>query len=201
MALNLSLSYVERNDNKLLTITDTTSDWGTGGNISVGDVTTMTLAIDITTSDGTILSCSPINVVTLLGLDGTSVQSDLVIPINAASLIVDGTPLGTSLDELPDGIWDFTYTVTSSFPLTTAVLNDTDFIYGVVKADVYKLLRKMNNSYEWDGCMNEGVLNVIFAKTYLDGINVSDISARRTAVTDQLYTLERIILNIETYDI
>jgi hypothetical protein len=201
MALTLSLSYTERNDNKVLTITDTTSNWSTGGNIDVNDVTTMTLAIDITTSNGTVTSYDTINVVTLLGLGGGSVQSDLVVPITAASLKVAGIPLGTVLDELPDGIWDITYAVASTVPVSSAVLVEEHLVDGVVRTAVYKLLRKMNNAYEWDECMDEGVLNVIFAKTYLDAMNILDVGARRTAVTDQLYTLERIITNIESYDI
>jgi len=196
MALTLDLSYVERNDNLVLTMSDITSNWGVAGNINVGDVTTMTLEIDITISDGTTTSYDPIDVVTLLGLGVGSVQADLVIPITAASLPVSGVDLGTTSDELPDGIWDITYTVNAETPLIEAVLID-----GVVRTATYAFLRKMNNSYEWDGCVDEGVLNVIFAKTYLDAINILDVSARRTAVTDQLYTLERILINIETYDI
>jgi hypothetical protein len=201
MALTLSLSYTERNDNKILTITDTTSNWGVGGNIGVGDVTTMTLNIDVTTSNGTSTAYDPINVITLLSLGVGSVQADLVIPITAVSLKVGGVALGTVADDLPDGIWGFTYVVASTVPVTSAILLDEHLIDGVVRTQVYELLRKMNNAYEWDGCMDEGVLNVIFAKTYLDAMNVLDVSARRTAVTDQLYTLERIITNIESYDI
>lgn len=200
MALTLALSFVERNDNKVLTITDVTTDWG-GGNIDVGDVTTMTLAIDITTSDGTVTSYDIIDVVTLLSLGPGSVQADLVIPITAALLTVSAVPLGTADDELPDGIWDVVYTVTSTVPVSSATVTETELIYGVVKEDVYKLLRKMNNAYEWDECMDEGVLNTIFAKTYLDALNVLDVSARRTAATDQLYTLERILINLDSYDI
>jgi hypothetical protein len=201
MALTLSVSYVERNDNKVLTITDTTSNWGVGGNIGVGDVTTMTLAIDITISDGTITSYDTIDLITFLGLTGASTQADLVIPITPVDLMVAGVPLGTTDDVLPDGIWDITYLVESTVPVTSVVLADSSFVQGVVRSEVYSLLRKMNNAYEWDGCMDEGVLNTIFAKTYLDAINVLDVDARRTAITDQLYTLERIIINLESYDL
>ncbi len=200
MALTLALSFVERNDNKVLTITDVTTNWG-GANIAVANVTTMTLAIDITTSDGTLTSYDTIDVITLLGLDGSSVQADLVIPITAALLTVSAVPIGTTDDVLPDGIWDVTYNVASTAPVSTATVVETELIYGNVKEDVYKLLRKMNNAYEWDECMDEGVLNTIFAKTYLDALNVLDISARRTAATDQLYTLERILINLDSYDI
>lgn len=201
MALTLSVSYVERNDNKVLTITDTTSNWGVGGNIGVGDVTTMTLAIDITISDGTITSYDTIDLITFLGLTGASTQADLVIPITPVDLMVAGVPLGTTDDVLPDGIWDITYLVESTVPVTSVVLADSSFVQGVVRSEVYSLLRKMNNAYEWDGCMDEGVLNTIFAKTYLDAINVLNVDARRTAITDQLYTLERIIINLESYDL
>src|SRR4030042_4649058 len=152
MALTLSVSYVERNDNKVLTITDTTSNWGIGGNIDVGDVTTMTLAIDITISDGTITSYDTIDLIAFLGLTGASTQADLVIPITPVDLTVAGIPLGTADDVLPDGIWDITYLVESTVPVTSTVLADSSFVQGVVRSEVYSLLRKMNNAYEWDGC-------------------------------------------------
>jgi len=39
MALTPTLSFTVRNDNKLLTINDTTVDYGIGGNINVTDIT------------------------------------------------------------------------------------------------------------------------------------------------------------------
>ena len=42
MAVTLDLTYVERNDNKLLTLTDVSEDWGTP---AVSAITTLTLDI------------------------------------------------------------------------------------------------------------------------------------------------------------
>jgi hypothetical protein len=80
MALNLSLSYSERNDNKVLTLTDTTADWGTGGNITVAAITSLTLDVTIVTSDGTETECDQIDLVDEFG--PLTTQANLVFPLN-----------------------------------------------------------------------------------------------------------------------
>jgi len=201
MAVTLSLSYEERNDNKVYTFTDTSTGWGVGGNINPDGISILTLDISITDSSGDITVYDTINLVIELGLGPASTQDDLVFELNATHLTVAGVPYGTSDDILPDGVWDITYTIDGVLPGNSADLQETILVYGVVRSSIYKLLRQMNTSYECEGCIDEGVLNIIFAKTYLDAMQVAELPARRTAVIEQLYTLERILLNISSYDI
>ena len=201
MAVTLSLSYEERNDNKVFTFTDTSANWGVGGNINPDGISTLTLDIQVTDSSGTITSYDQINLVTELGLGPASTQADLVFELNATHLAEAGIPYGTVDDVLPDGVWQVTYLLTGVLPDSTSAMQETILVYGNVRNSVYKLLRQMNTSYECEGCIDEGVLNVIFAKTYLDAIQVAELPTRTTAVVEQLYTLERILLNISKYDI
>ena len=83
MALTLTYNVTERNDNQLLTITDTTSTitgWGIGTNPAVTDIASLsnqlTLDITITTSDGTEIAYNTINLYDTFGPFST--QSDLV---------------------------------------------------------------------------------------------------------------------------
>lgn len=201
MAVTLSLSYEERNDNKVFTFTDTSDDWGVGGNINPDGISTLTLDIRITDSSGTITAYDQIDLVSELGLGPASTQADLVFELNATHLTTLGTAYGTADDVLPDGVWQITYLLTGVIPFSSSAMQETILVYGNVRNAVYKLLRQMNTAYECDGCIDEGVLNVIFAKTYLDAMQVAELPARATAVVEQLYTLERILLNISKYDI
>lgn len=201
MAVTLSLSYEERNDNKVFTFTDTSDNWGVGGNINPDGISTLTLDIRITDSSGTITAYDQIDLVSELGLGPASTQADLVFELNATHLTTLGTAYGTADDVLPDGVWQITYLLTGVIPGSSSAMQETILVYGNVRNAVYKLLRQMNAAYECDGCIDEGVLNVIFAKTYLDAMQVAELPARATAVVEQLYTLERILLNISKYDI
>ena len=57
----------------------------------------------------------------------------------------------------------------------------------------------MGTTYECDSVIKDGILLAIFTKTYLDSMSLMDLSARETLVLNQLYTLERLLLNISSY--
>lgn len=198
MALSPTLSYEERNDNKLLTFTDTTVDWGSGGNINVVDVTALTLDITITTSNGTSTTYDQIDLVDLFG-DGVApefdTQADMVFEIDASILMVNSVAMGTSDDELPDGLWDITYVVNTS----AGTFEDTILVDGRVRVAVYELLRALPTIYNCTECKSKTILDAIYAKALLDVIRSNAYIAKTEEILTILYTLERIITNGSNY--
>ena len=73
-------------------------------------------------------------------------------------------------------------------------------IVGQVREDVYYLLRAMATTYECTGCISDGILLAIFTKTYLDSIEYVDLDARKSSALNQIYTLQRLLINIPTYE-
>ena len=67
MALTPTLSFTVRNDNKLLTIADTTVDYNIGGNIAVADITALTLDVEVVTSNNISTVYDTINLFSLFG--------------------------------------------------------------------------------------------------------------------------------------
>ena len=209
MALVLDFSIVERNDNKLLTITDTSgvynaitnpTGWGApnltvAGITSVAGAQSLELDITITISDGTTTIYDTIDLHSVIAAHVD--LTDLVFPLDCSDLKVATIAIGTSDDEFPDGIYEITY---SSNGVATSHTN-VEIVYGKVKNATYELLRQMNTSYEYEGYIDDGAVLAVFAKTYLDSILTNDPSARETAVLDQLYTLERLLINESTYEI
>lgn len=211
MALVLDFSVLERNDNKLLTITDTAgtyhavdnpTGWG-APNLTVPGITdiagaqSLTLDITITTSDGTQTVYDTIDCHSLMAhhVDVT----DLVFALDCSDLIdsVGGTALGTADDEFPDGIYSIVYTSDGAATAHTNV----EIIYGKVKNATYELLRQMNTSYEYESYIDDDAILAIFAKTYLDAILTNDPITRETSVLGELYTLERLLINESTYEV
>jgi hypothetical protein len=211
MAFTLAFSVTERNDNKLLTITDTTGEVSTGtatgwGSpnplysevVASGGLHTLELNINVTTSDGTVTYYDTIDLYTEFGPFASI--TDLVFPLDCSMLKVDDVAIGTSEDSFPDGIYDIEYIYDYDL-VTESITTNTETICGKVRNGTYELLRKMTTSYEYEGYIDDGVLLAIFANTYLDGILVSDAIARRDSVTAQLYTLERLLINESSYEI
>jgi hypothetical protein len=209
MALALAFTVTERNDNKLLTITDTTGIYnaitnptGWGDAVNVTDITLpaglfpLDLHISITTSDGTVTAYDSIDLHALMAHHND--VSDLVFALDCSKLISSSVALGTTDTEFPDGIYDITYTLGG---VGGDTVTNTELIDGRVENAAFKLLRMMNTAYEYEGCIEEGALVAVHAKTYLDGIRASNTAARRQSVLDQLYTLERILINTSAYDI
>jgi len=200
MALTLTYNVLERNDNQLLTITDTTAvatGWGVGGNPAVTDIASatnkLTLDIKITTSDGVETTYDQINLYDEFGPFATT--SDLVFELDCTLLTVSAVALGTADSEFPDGIYEFTYSYDSPTVSTTG----TVLLDGRVTAGVYELLRTIPTKYECGGPHEKEVLDIIFAKAYLDSIHASAYVARIDSILNQLTVLERLITNVSTY--
>lgn len=197
MALTPTLSYEERNDNKLLTFTDTTADWGVGGNAVVTDVTVLTLSIEITTSDGTATTYDNIDLVDLFG-DGAGPefnnQAAMVFPIDASMIKDGGIAIGTSDDELPDGLWEITYTINA-----TVGTPETIFIDGRVRVAVYELLRQIPTIYNCDECKSKTILDALYAYGCLNVLRSDAYVAKSEELISLLYVLERIVTNGSSY--
>lgn len=208
MALALSFDVTERNDNKLLTVLDTTgiydivtNDDGWGApNPVVTDIDgvnhTLELDITLTISNGTVTTYDSIDLFTLFG-PFTDV-SDLSFALNCSMLQSDGTALGTSDDEFPDGLYAITYTYDKGLGSVITVTN-TILLDGRVANALYELLRTLPTDYECGQCNKKEILDIIFMKTYLDAIHASVYSARTTAILDQLGVLENLLTNVSSY--
>lgn len=196
MALAPLLSYSQRNDNKLLTLTDITV-WG-APEIAVTDITVLTLDIDITTSNGTTTTYDQIDLVDEFG-DGAAPefnnQAALVFEIDASLLLVDGVAIGTSDDELPDGIWNITYTVNTSI----GILEQDILIDGVIRTKVYELLRALPTIYNCSECKSKTVLDALYSYGCLNVMRSDAYVAKTEELVSLLYTLERIVTNGSNY--
>ena len=196
MALTLSLSYSERNDNKVLTLTDTTVDWGTGGNIATTAITSLTLDTTITTSNGTAVVYDQIDLLASFGTFST--QADMVFPLDCTDFEVSGVALGTATDELPDGIYTFTYVVDEGLG-TEVSYTESILIEGRVRVAVYEMLRTLPTTYSCEECKTKEIMDIIFCKGLLDSMEAAGYVAENDDLINQLYTLERLITNGSSY--
>jgi len=191
MALSPTLSYTERNDNKLLTLTDTTT-WG-APEIEVSGITSLTLDITITTSDTTVTEYTTIDLYAL-NSGSFTLQSELVFELNASMLLVGTAPLGTSDTELPDGVWSITYTVNAEPPLEEDILID-----GIVRNGVYELLRTLPTTYNCTECKSKEVLDIIYTYGCLNVLRSDAYAAKTEELISLLFTIERLIANGSRY--
>jgi hypothetical protein len=181
----LALEYVERNDCKLLTLTDVTTDWGSP---AVNGITTLTLDVEITTSDNTTTVYDKLNLIEVY----PSTQDDLVFLITAATLEDRGTPLGTTSDVLPDGIYKFTYTLDKDQG-TESMLVTYVLVEGNVRNQVYEELRTIPTLYMCNECKSKQILDAIFAYGYLNSMRAGGYVAKTEELISQLYVLERLL--------
>jgi hypothetical protein len=189
MAVTLALDYTERNDNKLLTITDISTDWGVP---AVSGITTLTLDIEITISDNTLSTYDQIDLYTLNNLGGISVQSDLVFQLDASELKVSGNPLGTSDTIFPDGIYRFIYTLDEGLA-TESILEEFVLMEGNVRNSVYQAMRTIPTLYMCQECKSKQILDAIFAYGYLNSMRAGGYVAKTEELINQLYVLERLL--------
>ena len=156
MALDLSFSITERNDNKLITLTDNTGTyhavdnadgWGDpnpAAGFAWADIVVSTdvtgpsqfhliLDLTITTSDNTSTTYDTINLRDHNGSDFTA-ASDLVFEFDCSDFEEIGIVLGTSSDEFPDGIYSFDYRIVDNddHTLTNGVTTTSGY-YEVVE--------------------------------------------------------------------
>lgn len=213
MAFTLSYSVVERNDNKLLTLTDTSgtyhvvdnpTGWGAPNPVvtaivATGGAHTLELDIIYTASDGTSITYDEIDLFTEFAPGGGfATVADLVFPLTMAHLKVSGVAAGTSSDEFPDGIYEFTYIYDQGLG-SEETTTSTELIDGQVQNAVYELLRGLPDNYESGICDEKSTLDVIFANTYLESMRKTALTGREDSVLGQLGVLERLVTNVSNY--
>jgi hypothetical protein len=196
MALNVSLSYSERNDNKVLTITDTTTNYDSDGNMAVDQITSLLLNVTIITSDNSELECDTIDLIDIFG--SVVLQEDLVFPINTSHLIWNGSALGTAESTLPDGIYTFQYVIDSSLPTEVSYTEDV-LIEGVIRTQVYSMLRDLPTIYNCKECKTKQIMDTIFCYGLLNTMEAAGYVAKNEELINQLYTLERLTTNGSSY--
>lgn len=206
MALALDLSAVERNDNKLLTLTDTSTGWNTGGDpnftsIAARTSQTYSLTLDITINTTTsVIVYNQIDCYVLHG-GAFAAQTDLVFALDASKFIYGTAPLGTSATLLPDGIYDVVYKVQhwngSSWD-DIDVKSLSILVYGQIKQKVYDKLRKVP---KWSECPDgyRDINEASYYYTFLQSIEKSAFVARKSELLQMLETLERLLLNGSNY--
>lgn len=203
MALDLSLSYVQSNDNKTLIVTDTTGTdtggWGDGTNIDVTDIDgvthTLELQVKIKTSDGTETTYDYIDLYDEFGPFSTT--ADLVFNITAPLLTSLGSALGTSATQLPDGIYTIGYYVDRGLAGDTS-LTETILVDGQVRVEVYDLLRKIpvkyNCSENYRDCFpSEDILDALSWYSYLKGMQFSATLSKQEEILAMLSNLQELI--------
>jgi hypothetical protein len=207
MAFTLAYSVVERNDNLLLTVTDTSGEVATGTATGWGapnpDYTaidgvthTLGLNITVTTSDDVSVTYDTIDLFAEFG--PFAAVTDLVFPLDMTYLKVSGVSAGAATDAFPDGIYDFEYvyddTLLSEESTEVSILID-----GAVQNAVYELLRSVPTMYDCDVPHSKEVLDIVFTRLFLNSIRASAVVSRRSSIISQLYTLERLVTNVSYY--
>lgn len=211
MAFTLAFSVTESGDNKTITVTDTTgvyhvttnpTGWGTPNpETTVIDSSTNTLSLDIvyTASDGAVTSYDTIDLHTAFLTGGHTDVTYLVYPLNCSHLKVSTVAIGTSQDVIPDGLYEITYTWKKGLGGTETHTDAIVLIDGVVKSALYELLRTIPTLYECDYNHERTVMDIIFIKGYYDSMIATAIVGREAQVINQLYVLERLVLNGSKY--
>lgn len=189
----LDLTYTERNDNELLTLTDVTTTWGVAPLPAIAAISTLTLDVTITESDNTETVCTQIDLVTLNTLDGSSTQSDLVFELSALTL-----GLGAVGDELPDGVYEILYVVDEGLG-TEVSFSESILVQGKVRKAVYELLRELPVTYNCQDCKTKEMMDTIFCYGLLNSLEAAGYVAKNEELINQLFVLERIITNGSSY--
>lgn len=203
MALNLSLTYVQRKDNKAIILSDNTGSYSVdnpGGwgapNIEVTDIdgSTHTLTMDVV-KKGKDNNDTVFDTIDLYQRFGPFTDTtDLVFTLTADMFISDGSTLGTSEDVIPDGVYEFTYIADKGLG-TESSLEGTLLIDGVVRTKVYKLLSEIPTKYNCINYKSPKIDYAILANSYLDSMHASAYLARIDDILMSLETLQKIVLN------
>lgn len=193
MALTTTLSFTVRNDNKLLTIADTTIDYNVGGNIAVTDIISLTLDVEVITSNNIHTVYDTIDLYSLFGPFATLI--DMSFALNPTHFLVSSVPLGTINTEFPDGIYYFTYTIN-----TTESTVDYDVLLdGKVVNATYELLRTIPEYYTCGSCNNKEIMDAIFTMAMIDSMESSAYVGNDEAILEQLAVIERLVTNGSNY--
>lgn len=206
MAFTLSYSVTERNDNKLLTITDTSGEvatgtatgWGAPNDYTGIDGATHTLEFNltITTSNGEATTYDTIDLFSEFGPFAT--VADLVFELDPTMLKVGTVSQFTSDSEFPDGIYEIEYVYDDTLG-TEEYTTSTELVYGIVRNIVYELSRTIPMMYECGAPHEKSTLDIIFMNMYLSSTVRSSLSGREASVLNDLYSLERLVTNTSNY--
>jgi hypothetical protein len=201
MALNLTLSFEEQNDAKAIIVRDTTGTedstaWDVGLNPNFTEVDNVNyalyLTITITTPDNDPITYDTID---LYDEFGPFVNyEDLTYTINASHLITNGEALGDADDDIPDGVWDITYTV-SEIGVATQDFTFTVFFSGVIQKEVYDKLRVIPTTYLCSDCNSRNIREAMFMYAYLVSLKSAAYLGKTEELLTQLAVLERMVIN------
>lgn len=221
MALDLSISYLEQNDNLALQITDeagtylvTDNEGGWGSpNEDVTDIVAsttttagkyhLTLDVTYTGSDAVTVTYDQINLYDHNG-GAFADASDLVWTLDAADLISGGVAMGTDEDEILDGKYDFVYQLVDADNNSNVVdsYSESILIDGVVRVKVYDQLREIPTIYDSTEDFlpiyhhqYRDILVALLKKGMFDGMLANVSTARADEVLDTLDIIERLTVN------
>lgn len=211
MAFTLAFNVTESNDNKTLTITDSSGEVATGTAtgwgapnpdystiVASGGAHTLELNIIVTISDGTETTYDTIDLWTLAGAVPFAAITDLSFDLTMADLKVSGVAAGTSSDEFPDGIYEIEYVYDDTLPTESTTTSDV-LIDGVVLVAVYDLLRQIPIIYNCSECKSKTVLDAIYCYGCLNVMRSDAYAAKKEELINLLYTLERLVVNGSNY--
>ena len=209
MALSLSFAVAESNNNKLISITDSTGVYdaltNTGGwgapnpLVTEIDGVTHTLGLNITikTSDSTETTYDTIDLYDEFGPFADI--TELVFDLDCSMLLIGTTALGTADDEFPDGIYTFEYIYDEG--LGTEISTSVDvLIEGKVRNAIYELYRTIPTIYNCKDCKSKEILDIIFARAYYKSMIISAYVAREDNLLNMLTVIERIVTNGSSYN-
>ena len=213
MALDLTYSITERNDNLVITMVDTAGTYHVVDNpggweigaatnpdvndiVATGGVHTLELSLKVTSSTGVSTTYDDVDLFTVFG--PFTLPSDLVFELTPAMFTSSGVAMGSITDQFPDGIYEFTYYYDQGLA-SEVVEVSTVLIDGQVRNAVYELLRVIPKTYECKDCTTKQVLDAIFNKAYLDAIYSSAYVSNTEALYNQLYVLERLVTDGSSY--
>ena len=215
MALSLAFTVAESNDNKLITVTDSTgvydavtndTGWETGAatNPDPADIDgvthTLELIVTITTSDGTETTYDAVDLEDEFAPVGGFVDvTDLVFAIDCSMLVSGGTALGTADTEFPDGIYNFEYVYDDGVVLTEESYEADVLIEGQVRNAIYELYRTIPTTYNCQDCKSKAILDIIFTKAYYEAMVISAYVAREEELLNMLAVIERLVTDGSSY--
>jgi len=205
MALALNLSVVERNDSRVITFTDTSTNWTSPAVTDLAAIATQTysLTLGIVINKTTeILVCDTIDLYGKGLHTPFTVQNDLVFALDSSMIAVSESYLGTSTSLLPDGIWDITYKVqhySGGVWTTVATKTISILVYGQVKTAVYDKLRLVPRWTDSDAGKYRDIKEAGYYYTYLQSIEKSAFIARKDELIQMLETLQRLLINGSNY--
>lgn len=221
MALELSLSFLEQNDNTALQITDDSgtyhavdnpTGWG-APNEAVTDIVESTnetvgkyhllLGVTYTGSNAVPIVYTDLNLYDLNGGAFADV-TELTWSVDPADLVSGGIAQGSSEDTLLDGKYDFVYSLVDAddHSSVAATLSISILLDGKVRVKVYNKLREIPTIYNttdqvvpiYNDSFRE-ILTTLLKKALFDAMLAGVTHSNTDDVLDILDTLERLTLN------